>query len=223
MVELRNATKIYSKGGRDVRAADQVSYIVEPGDLLVVHGPSGSGKSTLLLMLGGMLPPDEGSVLFDGHDIYHWSPARRNRYRKESVGFVFQRFFLVPYLTIFDNIRLRLTLQGRSRNMTSTIQELAERFRIEDRLNHRPGELSVGEQQRAAVARALVGEPAVILADEPTGNVDEENAQIIKTCLLAEARNGRTVVMVTHNRQFLDMSTKRLYLMAGRMEHPLIL
>ena len=107
--------------------------------------------------------------------------------------------------------------------MTSTIQELAERFRIEDRLNHRPGELSVGEQQRAAVARALVGEPAVILADEPTGNVDEENAQIIKTCLLAEARNGRTVVMVTHNRQFLDMSTKRLYLMAGRMEHPLIL
>ena len=223
MVELRNATKIYTKGSRDVQAADHVSCTVQPGELLVVHGPSGSGKSTLLLMLGGMLPPDEGSVLFNGRDIYQWSRARRNRYRKESVGFVFQRFFLVPYLTIFDNIRLRLILQGRSGNMTSTIQELAERFRIEDRLDHRPGELSVGEQQRAAVARALVGGPVVILADEPTGNVDEENAQIIKTCLLAEARNGRTVVMVTHNRQFLDMSTKHLYLMAGRMEDPPIL
>jgi putative ABC transport system ATP-binding protein len=182
-----------------------------------VHGPSGSGKSTLLLMLGGMLPPDKGSVLFDGHDIYRWSPGRRNRYRKESVGFVFQRFFLVPYLTIFDNIRLRLVLQGQSRNIESTIRKLAERFRIEDRLNHRPGELSVGEQQRAAVARALVGEPAIILADEPTGNVDEENAEIIKTCLLAEACNGRTVVMVTHNRQFLNMSTKNLCLTAGRV------
>lgn len=217
MLELRKATKTYSKGGRSVRAADQVDCVVEPGDLLVVHGPSGSGKSTLLLMLGGMLPPDKGSVLFDGHDIYRWSPGRRNRYRKESVGFVFQRFFLVPYLTIFDNIRLRLVLQGQSRNIESTIRKLAERFRIEDRLNHRPGELSVGEQQRAAVARALVGEPAIILADEPTGNVDEENAKIIKTCLLAEAANGRTVVMVTHNRQFLNMSTKNLCLTAGRV------
>ena len=165
-----------------------------------------------------MLPPDEGSVLFGGNDIYRWSLARRNRYRKESVGFVFQRFFLVPYLTIFDNIRLRLILQGRSRNIASTIQQLAERFRIEDRLNHRPGELSVGEQQRAAVARALVGDPVVILADEPTGNVDEENAQIITACLLAEASKGRVVVMVTHNRQFLNMGTKQLCLTAGLME-----
>ena len=210
MLELRKATKTYSKGGRSVRAADQVNCVVKPGDLLVVHGPSGSGKSTLLLMLGGMLPPDRGTVLFEGHDIYRWSPARRNRYRKESVGFV-------PYLTLFDNIRLRLILQGRSRNMDSTIRKLAERFRIEDRLNHRPGELSVGEQQRAAVARALVGGPAIILADEPTGNVDEENAEIIKNCLLTEAENGRTVVMVTHNRQFLNMSTKNLCLTAGRV------
>jgi putative ABC transport system ATP-binding protein len=169
-------------------------------------------------MLGGMLPPDKGEVLFEGQDIYRWGPSRRNRYRKENVGFVFQRFFLVPYLTVFDNIRLRLILQGRSRNIKSTIRQLAERFHIEDRLNHRPAELSVGEQQRAAVARALVGDPAIILADEPTGNVDEDNAQIITACLLAEARKGRAVVMVTHNRHFLDMSTKQLHLMAGRAE-----
>jgi len=218
VLELCNATKVYSKGNRSVRAADRVNCTVGPGDLLVVHGPSGSGKSTLLLMLGGMLPPDKGEVLFEGQDIYRWGPSRRNRYRKENVGFVFQRFFLVPYLTVFDNIRLRLILQGRSRNIKSTIRQLAERFHIEDRLNHRPAELSVGEQQRAAVARALVGDPAIILADEPTGNVDEENAQIITACLLAEARKGRVVVMVTHNRHFLDMSTKQLHLMAGRAE-----
>ena len=218
MLELRNATKIYSKGNRKLKAADQVSCVIETGDLLVVHGPSGSGKSTLLLMLGGMLPPDEGSVLFDGQDIYRWSHSRRNRYRKESVGFVFQRFFLVPYLTGFDNIKLRLVLQGRDGDAESIIRDLAERFHIEDRLNHRPAELSVGEQQRAAVARALVGEPAVILADEPTGNVDEENAQIITSCLLTEAQKGRVVIMVTHNRHFLKMSTKQLHLTAGRIE-----
>jgi putative ABC transport system ATP-binding protein len=218
VLELRNATKIYSKGGRIVHAADHVSCIIQPGDLLIVHGPSGSGKSTLLLMLGGMLPPNEGRVLFDNQDIYRWSPTRRNRYRKKNVGFVFQRFFLIPYLTVFDNIRLRFILQGQSRNRTSAIQELAERFQIENRLKHRPGELSVGEQQRVAIARALVGDPAVILADEPTGNVDEENAQIIITCLLSEANKGRAVVMVTHNRQFLNMSTKQLYLTTGRVQ-----
>jgi putative ABC transport system ATP-binding protein len=217
VLELRSATKIYKKGNRQFRAADQVNCIVQPGDLLVVHGPSGSGKSTLLLMLGGMLPPDEGSVFFGDQDIYRWGKARRNRYRKESVGFVFQRFFLVPYLTVYDNIRLRLVLQGQKRDSESTIKDLAERFHIENRLDHRPAELSVGEQQRAAVARALVGDPAIVLADEPTGNVDEENAQIVTNCLLAEAHKGRVVVMVTHNRQFLDMSTKQLQLKAGRM------
>jgi putative ABC transport system ATP-binding protein len=218
VLELRNATKIYSRGGRTVRAADHMSCVVRPGDLLVVHGPSGSGKSTLLLMLGGMLPPDDGDVFFDGNEIYRWSRARRNRYRKESVGFVFQRFFLVPYLTIFDNIRLGLVLQGRTANVESAIRQLAERFHIEDRLGHRPGEISVGEQQRAAVARALVGDPAIILADEPTGNVDEQNAQIITQCLLDEAGKGRAVVMVTHNRQLLDMGTKNLCLTDGRIE-----
>jgi ABC-type lipoprotein export system ATPase subunit len=216
VLELQNATKTYAKGGRKIPAADRVSCTVGPGEFLVVHGPSGSGKSTLLLMLGGMLPPDEGRVVFNGQDLYRWRPARRNRYRKETVGFVFQRFFLLPYLTVSDNIRLRLALRGQAGDTGSAVRTLAERLHIEDRLGHRPGELSVGEQQRAAVARALAGDPLVILADEPTGNLDAENAQIITSCLLEESRRGRAVVMVTHNRSFLDMGTRHLQLAAGR-------
>jgi putative ABC transport system ATP-binding protein len=217
VLELRSATKNYSKSGQNVKAADNVSFLIKAGEFVVVHGPSGSGKSTLLLMLGGMLPPDNGSVLFEGQDIYHWRHSHRNSFRKKNVGFVFQRFFLVPYLTIFDNIRLRLILRGQRQQITPTIERLAERFRIKDRLNHRPGEISVGEQQRAAVARALAGDPAIILADEPTGNVDEENGKIITECLMDEANKGRAVVMVTHNKLFLDMSTKHFCITAGRV------
>ena len=217
MLEVRDATKIYCKAGQTVQALDQVSCSIQPGDLLVVHGPSGSGKSTLLLMLGGMLPPDHGSVLFKRQEVYRWRPARRNRYRRESVGFVFQRFFLVPYLTIFDNIRLRLVLRGQTCNPRAAVQRLAERLQIAGRLGHRPGELSVGEQQRAAVARALAGDPEVILADEPTGNLDTENGRIITACLGDEARQGRAVVMVTHNQSFRDMGTRCLHLVGGRV------
>ena len=216
MLELCGATKIYLKNGRTIRAADGLSCTVKPGDFLVIHGPSGSGKSTLLLMAGGMLPPDSGEVRFKNEDIYRWSPSRRNRYRRENVGFVFQRFFLIPHITVFDNIRLRYALRGNSHEAERGIAELTRRLGIEDRLRHYPGELSVGEQQRVAVARALAGSPEIVLADEPTGNLDPENARIIIECLRDEARYGRSVVMVTHNHAYLGVGTGILHLVAGR-------
>ncbi len=219
-MELRGVTKIYRKGGRVIRAADGLDCSVEPGDFLVVHGPSGSGKSTLLLMAGGMLPPDGGEVLWRGENVYRWKPARRNRYRRENVGFVFQRFFLIPHITVYDNIRLRYNLRGADAEAAEGIAELSRRLGIVERLEHYPGELSVGEQQRAAVARALAGSPEIVLADEPTGNLDPENAGIIIECLREESRRGRSVIMVTHNHAYLGAGTGVLHLVAGRAAVP---
>jgi len=217
MIDVREVTKTYRKGGAEIRAADGLSLRAGPGDLIVIHGPSGSGKSTLLLMIGGMLPPDAGAVLSGADDIYGWSAARRNRYRKHTVGFMFQRFFLMPYLTVFDNIRIPLALQRRPGDHTEAIREVADRLRIADRLAHRPAELSVGEQQRVALARALVGDKALILLDEPTGNLDVENIEIIAECLAEEGRRGRTIVVATHDRQLLDIATASLRIERGRI------
>jgi len=216
MLEVRDVTKTYRVAGRVIHAADGLACTADEGDMVVIHGPSGSGKSTLLLMMGGMLPPDGGAVLYDGSDVYQWSSWKRNRYRKRTVGFVFQRFFLVPYLSVHDNIRVPLALQGR-RDGSAAVLDLARRLRIEDRLAHRPAELSVGEQQRAAVARALVGGQKLVLADEPTGNLDADNIEIIAQCLADEARRGRAVVVVTHNQSLLDRGTKVLHIEQGRI------
>ena len=220
MLEVRNATKSYVKDGRTVPAARELSLCAREGELVVVHGPSGSGKSTLLMMMGGMLPPDSGGVLYDGWEVYRGSPAKRNRYRKHTVGFVFQRFLLMPYLSVRDNIGMPLSLQGRRREASAAVGELARSLGIEQRLGHRPGELSVGEQQRVALARALVGGQKLILADEPTGNLDPPNAEMIAQRLVHESRQGRIVVLVTHDPVLLEIATKRLRLESGRLVEP---
>lgn len=217
MLKLCNATKQYRKNGRTISAVDKLDLELNAGDFAVVHGPSGSGKSTLLLMLGGMLPPDHGEVLYDGQEIYNGNASRRNRYRREAVGFVFQRFCLIPYLTLYDNIRIPLALGGYKGPVGQIIGQLARMLRIEDRLGHRPCELSVGEQQRAALARAIVGDKKLILADEPTGNLDVENIKIVTDCLVQLADQGRIVVMVTHNPSLLDIATRSLRIEAGRI------
>jgi len=215
MLQIRGVTKAYHKQGRPILALRDLSLDVSQGEFIIILGPSGSGKSTLLLVLGGMLPPDSGRALYESSDIYGWTPSKRNRYRKETVGFVFQRYFLVPYLTVFDNIRMPLVIQGRGADRTEEIRRLARRLRIEDRLGHRPAELSVGEQQRAAVARAMMGGKKLILADEPTGNLDSRNAEIIAECLSEERGRGRTILLVTHDETLLDIGTRRLYLVSG--------
>ncbi len=217
MLQVRDVTKSYTKQGQTIHAARQLSFRADQGELIVVHGPSGSGKSTLLLMLGGMLPPDSGSVTYDGQDVYQGSPAKRNRYRKHKVGFVFQRFFLMPYLSVRDNIAMSLSLQGRRKDARDAVTELADRLGIARRLAHRPSELSVGEQQRVALARALVGGQKLILADEPTGNLDPANAEIIAKCLIDESHKGRTVILATHDPVLLNVAPRRIRIESGRL------
>jgi len=218
MLDVRDVTKTYRCGGRTVEAVRSVSLQADEGDLVVLRGPSGSGKSTMLLMMGGMLRPDQGTVSCDGADVYARGRGRRNRYRRNTVGFVFQRFCLMPYLSVYDNIRYPVTLAGRRRRAAAgDIRDLAERLGIEDRLRHRPHALSVGEQQRAALARALVAGQRLILADEPSGNLDEENAAIIAECLVEENRRGRTIIVATHDPALLAIGTKQCRLERGAL------
>ena len=216
MLELKNVSKIYARRGTEVRAADNASFTVENGELLAIQGPSGSGKSTLLLIMGAMLKPDRGTVLFNGTPLYKKSATLRNRIRRNHIGFLFQRFFLIPYLSVKDNIRMPLRLRG-DRAGENKISDLAEQLGITHRLDHRPFELSVGEQQRAALARAIVAEPDLILADEPTGNLDTENSEIIADCLVRQSREGRTVIMVTHSTALPEIATRRLHLADGKI------
>jgi len=216
MLRIEHASKIYRKHDVTVAAADDVSLELEGGDFAVVHGPSGSGKSTLLLMAGGMLPPDSGDILFEESDIYRWPSRKRNRYRNQAVGFVFQRFHLLPYLAVADNIRLPLALQSRGHEQEA-VEAAAERLGIAGRLHHQPAELSVGEQQRVAVARALVGDKRVILADEPTGNLDEENVRVVGDVLKQESERGRIVVLVTHNASLRNLGNRRFHLDRGTL------
>lgn len=216
MLKIEHASKVYRKRGVTVTAAEDISFELKPGDFAVIHGPSGSGKSTLLLMAGGMLPPDAGSIVYDGADVYRWPSRRRNGYRKQAVGFIFQRFHLLPYLAVADNIRMPLALQGRGRE-APLVEEVAERLSIGHRLQHRPAELSVGEQQRVAVARAIVGDKRVILADEPTGNLDEENVRIVGDVLRQESERGRVVALVTHNALLRDLGNRSFRLDEGKL------
>ena len=167
---------------------------VDVGQFIAIKGASGSGKTTLLLTLGGMLRPTEGTVFFDGGDLYAKSVPERADYRAQEVGFVFQMFHLVPYLGVEENVRLA----ARNGSLAQRPRELLEQFGLGHRLTHTPGELSAGERQRVALARALVNEPRLILADEPTGNLDPKNDQQVFEHLSEFHRGGGTVIVVTH-------------------------
>ena len=200
MLKMENVSKTYRHRGQLVKALDGATLHIPEGDFVSVVGPSGSGKSTLLLMLGGMLSPSEGRVLLEASSVYDLSPRERARMRREKVGFVFQTFNLVPYLTALENVQVPLFLAKMDEKaQKDRATALLERVGLADRLNHKPGELSVGQQQRVALARMLANDPAVILADEPTGNLDPETSQQIITFLEEFNREGRTIVMVTHD------------------------
>ena len=217
MLRVSQLTKSYRNGSRTVYALRHVDFEIEKGDFVVVHGPSGSGKTTLLHALGGMLRPSEGSVVFQGQDIYGISARRRNHYRRRHVGFVFQRLFLMPYLTAYDNIRLAL-VAGRYRgNRRQRIIDLVDQFGLGERLYHRPAQMSVGEQQRIAAARAVAAEPELILADEPTGNLDRRNTDVFAEFLRNENQQGRTIVLVTHSDDLLGTGSRSIELNAGEV------
>jgi putative ABC transport system ATP-binding protein len=216
MLKMENVSKAYKHRGQTVTALDNATVQIPRGDFVSLVGPSGSGKSTLLLMLGGMLSPTKGRVLLEDQSIYDLTPNDRARLRRQKVGFVFQTFNLVTYLTALENVKIPLFLA----NVDDDAQEeravaLLERVGLGDRLHHKPCELSVGQQQRVALARMLANDPAVILADEPTGNLDPETSRQIIGFLAEFNEEGRTIVMVTHDPRAARRAKRLLKLTSG--------
>jgi putative ABC transport system ATP-binding protein len=218
MIQLNQVAKLYSRRGETVTALNCDDLTIAAGEFVAVVGPSGSGKSTLLSVLGGMLSPTTGDVRFEGQSLYKLSPVERSAVRSARMGFVFQTFNLIPYLTALQNVQIPLCLSGMApRQQVDRATEMLMRFGLGERLHHRPAELSVGQQQRVALARTLVHEPHVILADEPTGNLDPESREVVLEAFAQCQREGRTIVMVTHDPTAATRAQRRLVLRAGRL------
>ncbi len=216
MLVMQSVTKAYAHRGKTIKALDNVSLEIDRGDFVSIVGPSGSGKSTFLLMLGGMLSPASGTVLIDGQSLYDLSPERRAAVRREKIGFVFQTFNLVPYLTALENVQIPLFLARLSdAEQKQRAVALLERIGLGDRLDHKPSELSVGQQQRVALARMLANDPPIILADELTGNLDPETSLAILGFLQEVNKEGRTIVMVTHDMRAAETAQRTLRLVDG--------
>ena len=200
IVKADNLEKIYRIGKVDVPALRGVSLAVQEGEFVAVMGPSGCGKSTMLHLLGGLLTPTKGRILVDGEDLTAASDAKRTDIRRRKIGFVFQRFNLFPTLTAEGNLRLAERIHGNGADDPDRRREILRMLRLEDKMNHKPLELSGGEQQRVALARAVVNRPAIVLADEPTGNLDSENSELVlKMFRELNDRFNQTIIMITHN------------------------
>lgn len=215
ILETREVSKLYAMGTTSVRALDGVSISVNEGEFVAIQGTSGSGKSTLLNMIGGLDHPTSGEVLFDSKPLGPFTKREMARYRRFSVGMIFQNFNLIPTMTAAENVRLALAFGGlRGPQRRKRASELLERVGLADRMEHRPSELSGGEQQRVAIARALANNPKVLLADEPTGNLDSTRAHELLALLqkMVEA-DSLTILMVTHDRELATSFADRIILM----------
>jgi putative ABC transport system ATP-binding protein len=200
ILKADNLEKTYRVGKVDVPALRGVSLAVQEGDFIAIMGPSGCGKSTMLHLLGGLLTPTKGRIVVDGEDLTAASDAKRTDIRRRKIGFVFQRFNLFPTLTAEGNLRLAERIHGNGADDPDRRREILRMLRLEDKMHHKPLELSGGEQQRVALARAVVNRPAIVLADEPTGNLDSENSEIVlKMFRELNDRFNQTIVMITHN------------------------
>jgi putative ABC transport system ATP-binding protein len=200
ILKADNLEKIYRVGKVDVPALRGVSLAVQEGELIAIMGPSGCGKSTMLHLLGGLLTPTKGRIVIDGEDLTAATDAKRTDIRRRKIGFVFQRFNLFPTLTAEGNLRLAERIHGNGGGDPDRRREILRMLRLEDKMHHKPLELSGGEQQRVALARAVVNRPAIVLADEPTGNLDSENSEIVlKMFRELNDRFNQTIVMITHN------------------------
>jgi putative ABC transport system ATP-binding protein len=200
MIEIGDLTKTYHTGDIDVHALRGVSLSVARGEFLSVVGPSGSGKSTLFNILGGLTPPTSGTVHIDGRDLLKMTDAERTDLRKKTVGFVFQKYNLLPTLSAEDNIAIARDIAGNKVEHEPQFEEILTLLGIRERMHHKPRALSGGEQQRVAIARSLVNHPSILLADEPTGNLDSENSTAVLGILRdLNTRLGQTILMITHN------------------------
>lgn len=217
ILETKNLKKYYGTGGNQVKALNGVSLSVEEGEFVAIVGTSGSGKSTLLHMLGGLDYATEGTVKVAGKEIFKLNETELTIFRRRKIGFVFQNYNLVPILSIYENIVLPLELDGRKVDK-AYVKEIVQMLGIEDKLNSLPGQLSGGQQQRAAIARALVSKPAIILADEPTGNLDSKTTQEVLGLLkLTGERFHQTIVMITHNEALAQLCDRVIHIEDGRI------
>lgn len=215
IITLDNVTKSYSTSDGPVHALHDFSLEVEAGRFVAVQGPSGCGKSTLLMIAGGLAAPTAGKVVVADHEYARMSAAQRADFRAKNIGFVFQMFHLLPYLNVIENVTAAV-LPGHVAEARARAIELLERFQLGHRLRHRPAELSAGERQRVAIARAMINQPEIILADEPTGNLDPQSAAIVLELLAGFRAEGGTVLLATHDAAAAECAEDRVYLREGR-------
>jgi putative ABC transport system ATP-binding protein len=219
MLELERVVKRYRGSGEEVRAVDGVSLVAEAGEMIAVHGPSGSGKTTLLLLIAALLTPDQGSIRYSGRDLRALSQAEQSNYLLREVGFIYQSLHLMPHVSMLENASIKLLLGGAGmREAQAQVVPWLERLGLGERLEHTPETLSGGERQRVAIARALAGDPRLILADEPTGNLDSRRSKEVVELLKAIARErGACVLLVTHDTDAAAIADRCYTLRDGRI------
>ncbi len=215
---LESITRDYRKSGKTIKALDRIDLEIKKGEFMVIRGPSGSGKTTLLLTIGGMLRPTSGRLLAGGKDLYAMNNRERTQFRAGRIGFVFQMFHLIPYLTVLENILVSAeTLPGKSSGLKESTFRILQQMHLEDRAFHFPHELSAGEKQRAAIGRAMLNKPEILLADEPTGNLDPKNAGEAADLLSGFKSRGCTVLVVTHGQDCDPYADRIIQLDSGRI------
>ncbi len=218
LLELRNVSKVYRLGGEEIRALDNVSLDIEAGQFISIIGPSGSGKSTLMHILGCLDSPTEGTIQLDGLKIHDASPRQLAAIRNRKIGFVFQFFNLLPKLNVLQNVELPMVYSGASgRERRERAMEALRLVEMENRCKHRPSQLSGRQQQRAAIARALVNRPRIIFADEPTGNLDSHTGEVILQLFQKLSGEGRTIILVTHDPEIAAVTPRRIEIRDGRI------
>jgi putative ABC transport system ATP-binding protein len=218
LLELRNVSKIYHTGGEEIRALDDVSLDLQNGEFISIIGPSGSGKSTLMHILGCLDSPSRGEVRLDGVDISRASAGQLAKVRNRTIGFVFQSFNLLPKLNVLQNVELPMVYAGMGgRQRRERAMESLRQVDLAHRVKNRPNQLSGGQQQRVAIARALVNDPKIILADEPTGNLDTHTGELILNLFRDLSRQGRTVILVTHNPEIAAVTPRRIEIRNGKI------
>ena len=220
-IEATDLRKTYHVGKIEVEALRGISFSVQKGEFVSVVGPSGSGKSTLFYLLGGLTRADGGSVMLDGEDLAKLSDSERTRMRKHKIGFVFQKFNLLPTLDARSNILMAKEISGNNDYDPAFFHRITDLLGLSKRLSHRPSELSGGEQQRVALARALINKPTVVLADEPTGNLDSKNSGVVLDMLrLSNQELGQTVLMITHNPEAATYGNRIIHMRDGKIVNP---
>ena len=217
ILKIENLTKVYGSGENEVRALDGVSFSVEKGEFLAIIGPSGSGKSTLLHILGGVDRPTSGKVWLDGQDVYAQDEERLAIFRRRQVGLIYQFYNLIPVLNVIENITLPVLMDGQQIN-DERLNELIDILKLKGRENHLPNQLSGGQQQRVSIGRALMNAPSVVLADEPTGNLDSRNSQeIVELLKLSNKKYGQTLIVITHDEQIALQADRVIAIEDGRI------